>query len=750
MEFASRGWKAVALGALAALAGGCGTSSVSVDDRIAQLQLDGAFVAVPRAVTAAKTQALDSAVSNNTLPKGVIDANNTFYLAIHKNQLGKKWFMSAYLNQLFPRVAPGQQTLGTRVVSFKVQNDKLFVFDVDDRKKTSDSANPEVIVEAYPIIEPSSAFKSLPRSGNYVIFDPSAGLNRFTAVGDAFSGYSSGSRFQVDLMFSQRFRSIADGITFDQVFTGASEEPVHEDPVENSAFRFSGTIGVALRQYTEGQGFTQVALPESEHYFRSMVRIVPEESRSEQVAAHWNIHPGMKPIRWVISRSLLKLAQHPDYAQYDLVAAVRAGVENWNSVFGFTALEAVIAEEGSSPGDDDTNYLEVDLDTNFGFARANWRTNPNTGEIRGASVYFSALWVAMGHEYFEDDAVAPTSRPRPPGLTARPVVPSISWNALGGAELCATHPADAFDANAEPFAADAAADGPGTLTKKQKVENYITHTLLHEVGHTLGLRHNFKGSLQPLSSSVMEYMLDEDAYRFSQPGPYDIAAIRYLYGLSTELPSQPFCTDDSTVVDPMCARFDATDDPLNKYYGKIYLDLVGALLSGKAAAFPNVTLNNVLPFLRAGADSATRMRAFAIVTTGSAVPVDPAIAASPQLAARADALARNLFNRLYLDAEALRGTYKKDPPTNDAALNAAVLEQLKGILKNSDGIRSYASRRVAVDVLKKLQTLAAYQSLSEARAVITEQKSQLSGNELLMTEDLLARVTNAVSPYFVK
>lgn len=128
-------------------------------------------------------------------------------------------------------------------------------------------------------------------------------------------------------------------------------------------------------------------------------------------------------------------------------------------------------------------------------------------------------------------------------------------------------------------------------------------TLLHEMGHNFGLRHNFYGSVdaknflskeetktkdQVHSSSVMEYpSFGED--RLTKVGLYDIAAIRFGYGDSVEtadgkvvkisntnksiaenLKAQNlvqkqymFCTDEDVTVgtDPMCARHDAGTTP---------------------------------------------------------------------------------------------------------------------------------------------------------------------------------------------
>lgn len=104
-----------------------------------QVELDDAFVAVPRTVSTEQQeklrQHLDGAVSN---------AGESFYLAIRKSELGQRWFLSAYLKQISPGAVfyGAASTLGTRVVSFNEQNGKLFVFDVDERKTTSDIFDP--------------------------------------------------------------------------------------------------------------------------------------------------------------------------------------------------------------------------------------------------------------------------------------------------------------------------------------------------------------------------------------------------------------------------------------------------------------------------------------------------------------------------------------------------------------------------------------------------------------------------------
>lgn len=718
-----------------------------------QVSLDDAFVAIPRQVSAEQKQQVEQ-----KLDGAVDNSGESFYVAIRKSELGQKWFLSAFLKQNFPGGVPygAASTLGTRVVSFKVQNGKLFVFDVDERKATSDVFDPEVLVEAYPIVNDYGPFNRLFGANQYVLFDPTAGLNRFGVMGDYYGEY--GQRFQVELSFAQRFRRITDGITFEQVFTGYSEtpDPASPDYLENNVFRTSGTLGIGLRKYTEGTGYTPTPLPPQEHYFRSQPRIIPNTGAVEQVAAKWNIRPGMKPIKWYITDSVKAVQADPRYQGYDVVGAVKRGVENWNSAFGFKVFEAVVADSSLGFADDDKNVIIFDPDDSVGFAFANWRTNPNTGEIRGASVYINALWLAYADGEFDgDDAAALAAAPS----QKKPL--RMSWGGMVDKPLCeleAPQARAALQAH-KPADKNGATAAVASLTKQQKVEQYLTHVVLHEVGHTLSLRHNFAGSLvfdgsasSPRSSSVMEYVYDPDAIYVDHPGSYDIAAVRYLYGLSSQLPSDLFCTDEDTLADPFCAPYDRYDDPLSYWHGPYHQLVLDLLLNG-IYTFPELAStfdyygNIQLGFVRAS-DPFTAAFAYNIAMVQVRPPLDiPAGSPISTYSAVADDLARRILTRLYLDPASQRGDFVNNPP-NTQPLTSYVIADVKGILLNVDGIRSFASRRAMVDILKTHQTLAAYSALREARDTLTAQLPSLSGSALLQTEDLLARINVAISPYY--
>lgn len=104
----------------------------------------------------------------------------------------------------------------------------------------------------------------------------------------------------------------------------------------------------------------------------------------------------------------------------------------------------------------------------------------------------------------------------------------------------------------------------GNLSEEELFQKYLLDVLVHEIGHTLGLRHNFKGSLdkkhyiseQIKLSSAMDYPAWEDNTE-GQPGPYDREALSFAYSGNLNFDEKYlFCTDDDVLSDPLCNRFD--------------------------------------------------------------------------------------------------------------------------------------------------------------------------------------------------
>nr|MCU0686971.1 zinc-dependent metalloprotease [Polyangiaceae bacterium] len=544
--------------------------------------------------------------------------------------------------------------------------------------------------------------------------------------------------------YAQNFRAIADGATFEQVFSGHFRDPDQlrdRDDLVPNAFRAAGTLGLALRRYREGEGFTPKPMPDQDFYFRGPPRLVPNTGRAEVSAARWNLRPGAPPIRWLIAPSLLK-TQAERYPDYDLAGAVRRGIEGWNAAFGFEALRADFASPEQSFADDDVNYLIFDESLRAGFAFADWRTNPNTGEIRGASIYLPEAIVSFADLDHADDEPGRALSLWPGLGDAR--APRFAWGPLQQERLCS------LDLGRFALAARGAATSL-PLTKQEKVERVLESFVSHEIGHTLGLRHNFKGSLQPPSSSVMDYTSDADILSVFAPGAYDVDALRYLYDLSPEPPAQPFCTDEAVALDPTCNRYDEGPDPLVDSLIPSYQSQLEPFLQGEF--FPDeefflefdmpLLAGELLDYVRAAETPELKSTAWAAVFSPLRSPLDPSF-----LPENVALWARRVLSLLLLDDPADRRSLDITSPFVNDTFTPEFAADLGSIVVDEADLYGIEARGDAVDVLKRLRAPSALSALEGARAEIAATLPSLEGEAKVLAEDLLKRIARATDPYF--
>ncbi|MFY7992287.1 MAG: zinc-dependent metalloprotease [Bacteriovoracaceae bacterium] len=124
---------------------------------------------------------------------------------------------------------------------------------------------------------------------------------------------------------------------------------------------------------------------------------------------------------------------------------------------------------------------------------------------------------------------------------------------------------------------------PQGVSFEQYMAGYFTEMLEHEIGHNLGLRHNFKGNLGAtdtgeqgsVSRSIMEY-LGRGYRHLSGIGDYDKMAIAYGYKGVKPQNLDWFCTDEDKVTESNlktasaeCSQSDATSDPFSYWESRL-------------------------------------------------------------------------------------------------------------------------------------------------------------------------------------
>ncbi len=301
---------------------------------------------------------------------------------------------------------------------------------------------------------------------------------------------------------------------------------------------------------------------------------------------------------------------------------VRAAILEWNKAFeriGFR--DAIVVQQQP----DDATFDTLD----FGIASVRWMVNadnwfsaigqsqvdPRSGEILDADVAFESM--SLRAQRYARSQVLTAARAREATASAvSPFAasPNLPWDQASGATDDAA--AHAFcrhgDVAAEQFSyamdvMEARGDlDPDDARAQQFVLDYVKDTVMHEIGHALGLRHNFRASrayseaqlsdpeftrANGTTGSVMEY----NAVNLPRPGeaggvpfqltlgPYDYWAIEYAYkplppgttaaaeeaelqriAARSSEPLLGFGTDEdaSAGVDPETIQLDLGADPL--------------------------------------------------------------------------------------------------------------------------------------------------------------------------------------------
>ncbi len=122
---------------------------------------------------------------------------------------------------------------------------------------------------------------------------------------------------------------------------------------------------------------------------------------------------------------------------------------------------------------------------------------------------------------------------------------------------------------------------PTGVDYKSYMSGYFQEMVAHELGHNVGLRHNFRGNLNSagleegkVSSSIMEY-LGRGFRHLNRIAEYDVLAIKYGYTGVEPTKRDLFCTDEHVAVlkdtasSPECSRDDATSDPFSFFEGRV-------------------------------------------------------------------------------------------------------------------------------------------------------------------------------------
>ena len=276
---------------------------------------------------------------------------------------------------------------------------------------------------------------------------------------------------------------------------------------------------------------------------------------------------------------------------------IRQGILEWNKAFekiGFAdAIEARIQQDYEDWDPEDARYNTIRWVVDAGFATGPSRVNPLTGQILDADILITDGFIrSWRREYttFFDELAHERDHPMDPSSQHQCQMGSGLVHQMG-------FMASVLDARD--------LTGEGGELPEEFLGEALKALTMHEVGHTLGLRHNFKASTifslddlnkkngEAILGSVMEYDAVNIApegekqghYYTPTIGPWDYWVIEYAYkpisaskpegeleALSkiasrAPTPELTYATDGDTYayqhrdMDPLVNRWDLGDDP---------------------------------------------------------------------------------------------------------------------------------------------------------------------------------------------
>lgn len=513
--------------------------------------------------------------------EGKAEANRA-RIAIAKESLGKEFLLQSGLT-IMPYLGTSNGNL-SRIVTFRVIDGALWMFEATEGKTATQDIPQTFVLAKFPI-----KFKS----ETHIYFDFNAGMTDLLVGEEWRASDFSGTDVKYDAKAIKTSLSYLESATISDknelVVRQIAQVDMPQGSVGGDATSTTidytqdhTTIEVRyyLTPYAPSAAFVPTVSPGFGQY--GYFEVAPRyDANGESVVHATKFADG--DITYAISAN----------TPAEVRDAVKDGILYWNKILGADRVKVVDAPAGATAPDFNHNIVQWVTWDSAGFAYADAQADPRTGQTLHAQVYMTSVFWVSGKKSAKTwlervgaesagGGTAPHTRPsgRPSGR------PSIGLKGFQGGHLCLADKTEDLKKMLTQLVAEDATDA-----QIQKVTgDYIREVVAHEIGHTLGLRHNFAGSLAAnfpvselettfrdyartgvasadkiTSSSVMEYqtflnstMTGDQLVSRPLALPYDIQAISFLY--TGQVPSDstpvPFCTDTLESVFADCKVFD--------------------------------------------------------------------------------------------------------------------------------------------------------------------------------------------------